>query len=110
MKQSLRVGRLPRFPCSWGVISRARAAKLILLYGPGQGHQGEVLVFTEFELSNAFRLILHLILRCCVAGEELSVDWQRAEQKVEWCEQSLVPLDHHERAQAEGRLMDEQAI
>jgi hypothetical protein len=42
-------------------------------------------------------------------GRELHNQWQVAEQKVRWCEQHMVTLDQHERAQAEVRLLDEQA-
>jgi DNA repair exonuclease SbcCD ATPase subunit len=42
-------------------------------------------------------------------GRELHNQWQIAEQKVRWCEQHMVTLDQHERAQAEVRLLDEQA-
>ena len=42
-------------------------------------------------------------------GRELRNQWQVAEQKVRWCEQHMVTLDQHERAQAEVRLLDEQA-
>ena len=42
-------------------------------------------------------------------GHELRSQWQLAEQKVRWCEQHMVTLDQRERAQAEVRLIDEQA-
>jgi hypothetical protein len=42
-------------------------------------------------------------------GRELHNQWQLAEQKVRWCEQHMVTLDQHERAQAEVRLIDEPA-
>jgi len=42
-------------------------------------------------------------------GQELHNQWRVAEQKVRWCEQHMVTLDQHERAQAEVRLLDEQA-
>ena len=42
-------------------------------------------------------------------GRGLLNQWQLAERKVQWCEQRMVASRHHERAQAEVRLLEEQA-
>ena len=41
-------------------------------------------------------------------GRVLCEHRQQAQQRVHWCEHTMVPLDHHERAQAELRRSDEQ--
>ena len=42
-------------------------------------------------------------------GRELREQWRDAGEQVLWCEHDMVPLDHHERAERELQLMDEQA-
>ena len=42
-------------------------------------------------------------------GNELHEQWRVAREQVLWCEQNMVPLDHHEREKREIQLMDEQA-
>ena len=41
-------------------------------------------------------------------GNELHEQWRVAREQVLWCEQNMVPLDHHEREKREIQLADEQ--
>ena len=42
-------------------------------------------------------------------GRELHEAWRLAQEQVQWCEQIMVPIEHHERAKREAQLLNEQA-